>query len=148
MQAQTSKAAAGGCHCGNIRYELGSEVPLSSWAARYCGCGYCTRHGALYASHPSAVMSVAVKRSELLGSYSFATASADFCFCKQCGVLTYLTSDIDGHLFGLVNVNTLADRPAEFARSPVMSYAGEAPNARLQRRKQNWIARVQIHLTA
>lgn len=140
----TSETAEGGCHCGNIRYSLKSEVPLSSWTARYCGCGLCTRHGGLYASHPSASLAVVVKMSEQLGCYRFATATADFCFCKNCGVLVFLTSKIDGQLFGLVNMNSLDERPQQFEQAPVMSYEGEKTEARLERRKQNWISRVEI----
>jgi len=140
----TKVTAAGGCHCGNVRYVLGSDVPLAAWAARFCGCNFCVRHGGLYASHPSASLTVSVKNNDNLGRYRFATASADFCFCRNCGVLVFLTSDIDGEVYGLVNMNTLDERPSALAEAPVMSYDGEAPEARLRRRKENWIARVQL----
>ncbi len=138
----------GGCHCGNIRFTLRGDVPVTDWAARFCGCGFCTRHGGLYASHPSAELEVSIYDSDELGIYRFATASADFCFCRKCGVLTYLTCEIDGALLGLVNMNTLDERPAAFTRAPVMSYEGEDEDARIARRKKNWIPKVTIRLTS
>ncbi len=135
--------ASGGCHCGNIRYRLMSEVPIGDWAARYCSCGFCTRHGAQYASHPSATLVVSTKAGSKLGTYRFATASADFCFCSLCGVLTYLSSEIDGRTYGLVNVNTLDIKPESFKNAPSMSYAGEGIEERKARRRRNWIPRVE-----
>lgn len=134
----------GGCHCGNLRYQLSGPVPVSDWSARSCGCDFCTRHGGLYAAHPGAAMTVTQRSANDVGRYRFATASADFCFCKVCGVLVYLTSEIDGQLYGLVNMNTLDERPAAFADAPVMSYEGENRDARLLRRRANWIARVRV----
>lgn len=139
-----SQSNTGGCHCGNIRYELGGEVPVAEWAARFCGCGFCTRHGGLYASHPGASMKVSLEDQAEVGRYRFATASADFCFCRRCGVLVYLTSEIDGQLYGLVNMNTLDARPEAFAAAPVMSYEGEDADERLKRRRKNWISQVEI----
>lgn len=139
-----SYPAAGGCHCGNVRYTLNSDVPVSSWTARFCDCSFCIRQGGLYASHPTASLTVGVEKPERLGRYRFATASADFCFCLTCGVFVYITSEIDGQLFGLVNMNSLDERPQEFAQAPVMSFEEEQPEERLQRRRKNWIAKVQI----
>ncbi|NNF52103.1 MAG: hypothetical protein HKN59_06665, partial [Gammaproteobacteria bacterium] len=130
----------------NIRYELASDVPVAQWAARFCGCEFCVRHGGVYASHPSAALSVAVGDPEHLGRYRFATASANFCFCGTCGVLVFLTCDMGGGVYGLVNMNTLDERPAELAAAPVMSYEGESPEARLLRRKENWIAKVKVQI--
>jgi hypothetical protein len=79
-----------------------------------------------------------------LAAYRFATASADFCFCRRCGVLTYLTCEIDGLLYGLVNMNTLDQPVPGFASAPVMSYEGEDAAARLARRKENWIPGVRV----
>ncbi len=133
---------AGGCHCGFFRYRLSGTVPIHEWTARYCGCGFCTKHGALYASHPGAVLELMPRDRGLAGKYRFATASADFCFCRNCGVLTHLVCEIDGNTYGLVNVNTLDERIAGFASAPVMSYEGEDRSARMGRRKENWIPEV------
>lgn len=89
-------------------------------------------------------MAVSIKNNGQVSRYRFATATADFCFCTVCGVLTHLTCEIDDVLQGLVNLNTLDNRPAEFAGAPVMSYEGEDYQARMQRRKDNWIARVTV----
>lgn len=139
-----SYEVAGGCHCGNTRYRLLSEVPIREWAARSCSCEFCTRHGAKYASHPSATLIVSTKIRSRLSRYRFATASADFCFCSICGVLTHLSCEIDGHTYGLVNVNTLDDKPAAFENAPSLSYAGEDLVERQARRTKNWIPRVEI----
>lgn len=142
----SSNKAVGGCHCGNVRYTLDAEVPVEGWALRSCSCGFCVRHGGVYASHPSASLSICVGQSDRLGRYRFATASADFCFCKICGVLVFLTCEVAGQLYALVNMNTLDVRPLQLAEAPVVSFEGESPAARMERRQRNWIARVKLHL--
>ena len=62
--------------------------------------------------------------------------------CGSCGVVPLVTSDIEGGLYAVVNVNTFEgiDR-AELDESPT-DFEGESTEGRLARRQRNWIPEV------
>jgi len=41
----------GGCHCGNIAFELGWEPDPDEIPARACDCSFCVKHGGVWTSH-------------------------------------------------------------------------------------------------
>ena len=134
----------GGCHCENIRYilqwpETAKEIPV-----RECGCTFCRKHGGAWTSHRESVFEVTVEDQSLVSEYQFGTATAGFHVCSKCGVVTFVTSNMDGHLYAVVNTNTF-DKSGQFSlsRSPT-DFDGEEVSDRLARRKQNWIPNVQI----
>lgn len=127
----------GGCHCGNIRYVLlwpeGENAPL-----RKCNCSFCVRHGAAYTSHPNASLEVTVSDPKAFNEYRFATRTAGFRLCARCGVLTFVTSLIDGREHGVINVNTLeSSLPA--ADVGTKDFESETGEERLARRRRTWI---------
>ena len=132
----------GGCHCGNITFELdwpGEEIP-----ARACDCSFCTKHGGVWTSNPKAAMRVKVADASRVSRYSFGTHTADFHVCGRCGIVPVVTSRIDGHDYAVVSVNAFDGvDPSRLRRAPV-SFEGEAESDRLARRKRNWIADVRI----
>ena len=46
----------GGCHCGNLRWTLRSELSLAQLPVRTCGCRFCRKHGLLMTSDPQGEM--------------------------------------------------------------------------------------------
>ena len=67
-----------------------------------------------------------------------------FYMCSRCGAVPFVTSEIDGRLYAVVNVNSFEGIDlASLARTPV-SFEGEASEDRLARRKQRWIPDVSI----
>ena len=65
-------------------------------------------------------------------------------FCTGSGVVPVVTSQIDGHLYAVVSVNAFEKvEPALLRRAP-SNFEGENEQARLSRRKRNWIAEVQF----
>lgn len=135
---------SGGCHCGNVTYVFdwpgdGSEIPV-----RACSCTFCTKHGGTYTSHREADLLAEVKEESLVSHYRFATGTADFFVCSRCGAVPFVTCEIDGTLYGVVNVNTFEGVDPTVFRRQVTNFDGEEETGRLERRSRTWIPRVRI----
>ncbi len=134
----------GKCHCGNIAFVLqwpgdGDTIPV-----RACSCTFCVKHGGAYTSHREAELVAAVHDQALVSRYRFGTETAEFYLCSRCGVVPFVTSEIAGNLYAVVNVNSFEGiDPARFSRA-VTDFDGETTASRLDRRKQNWIPSVTI----
>jgi hypothetical protein len=137
----------GKCHCGNIRYTLDWPGDGADIAVRACGCTFCTRHGGSWTSHREARLAARIADASLVSRYRFGTRTADFYVCARCGVVPFVTSEIDQHLYAVVNVNTFAGiDPGTLARVST-DFDGEDTGDRLGRRKRNWIPSVQISVS-
>ncbi len=137
-------ALAGACHCGNVRFRLQSTLPAAELQVRRCACTFCSKHACCYISDPQGELVVEVRDPALLASYRFGTRTADFFVCKECGVMPFVTSEIDGTTYAVVNANTL-DAAKDFRdRAQAMDYNNENEPQRLERRRQHWIGRVRI----
>lgn len=132
----------GGCHCGNISFELTWEPDPAEIPARACGCSFCVRHGGIWTSNLGGALRVSIADRSLVSSYSFGTRTADFHVCSRCGVVPLVTSTIDEHTYAVVNVNAFDNVAPSLLRHTPVSFDGESIELRLQRRKRNWIADV------
>ena len=91
---------------------------------------------------------MSVKDRVCLSKYAFGTKTAEFHVCTACGVVPVVTSRIDGRLYAVVSVNAFENvEPALLRRSP-STFEDENEQARLSRRKRNWIADVQFEPTS
>ena len=75
----------GGCHCGNIAFELGWEPDPVEIPARACDCSFCVKHGGVWTSHPEASLKMIVAEPSQVSKYSFGTRTALFHVCSRCG---------------------------------------------------------------
>jgi len=133
----------GSCHCANISFQLTWEPDPQEIPARVCDCSFCVKHGGVWTSNPQAALRVEVNEPSLVSKYSFGTRTALFHVCSRCGAVPVVTSEIDGHLYAVVNVNAFNDvEPSVLRRIPA-SFQGEAVEPRLARRERNWVANVQ-----
>ncbi len=89
----------GQCHCGNIAYELHWPEAGTTIPTRACGCSFCVKHGGNYTSHSDARLAAVVHDRGLLSKYRFGTETAEFYLCQRCGVVPFITSEIDGRLY-------------------------------------------------
>jgi hypothetical protein len=129
----------GKCHCGNISFSLAWEPEPAQIPARACGCSFCVKHGGVWTSNPKGALKVAVKDPSAVSRYAFGTGTAEFHICARCGVVPVVTSTLDGRLYAVVSVNAFEGiDPARIRRAPA-DFEGEATEARLARRKRNWI---------
>jgi len=125
------------CHCGNIRVALDwPDAPTI--AARACGCGFCTRHGAAWTSHPDARFTLAIGDPARVTQYRFGTRTADFHVCLTCGIIPIVTCTIDGTRYAVFNVNTLDNVDRAKLVVAAADFEGEVVENRLARRQRNW----------
>jgi hypothetical protein len=112
--------------------------------ARACGCSFCFKHGGVWTSNPKARLDIVIRDRTLVSKYAFGTRTATFHVCVRCGAVPFVTCEMDGRVYAVVNVNTLENvEPAWLDRASA-SFEGEDLASRLARRKRNWIAEVRI----
>jgi len=134
----------GACHCGNVSFTLDWLPAPNEIPARACGCSFCTKHGGVWTSTPNAALKIAVKEQASVSRYAFGTRAAEFHVCSRCGVVPVVTSEIEGRLYAVVNVNTFEGVDASLLRRSSANFDGEGTDSRLERRARNWIGRVQF----
>ena len=132
----------GSCHCGNVSFELSWDPDPPVIPARACGCSFCVKHGGVWTSHPGGSLRVKVGNPRLLGKYAFGTRTAEFHACRRCGVVPFVTSEIDGRVYAVVSVNAFDNVDRSRIEVAPASFEGEETSSRLERRKRNWIADV------
>ena len=134
----------GTCHCANIALELewGGDPP--EIPARACGCSFCFKHGGVWTSTPDAHLVVTIRDPALVSKYAFGTRTATFYICSRCGAVPLVTSEIEKHLYAVVNVNVLENVDPTWMRRGSANFEGEDIASRLARRKRNWIGDVRI----
>jgi hypothetical protein len=132
----------GRCHCGNIEFTLDWRGDPPEIPARACTCSFCTKHGGVWTSHPAASLAIAIADPARVSRYAFGTRTATFHVCATCGVVPVVTSTIDDRVYAVVSVNAFENvDPSRLHHTPA-SFEGETEDARLARRKRNWIADV------
>jgi hypothetical protein len=135
---------AGSCHCGNISFRLAWEPSPTEIPARACTCSFCTKHGGVWTSWPSAALKVTVRDASLVSKYAFGTKTAEFHVCSRCGIVPVVTSRLEGRDYAVVSVNAFEGVAAALIRRTPASFDGEGQGERLERRKRNWIAKVEF----
>jgi len=138
----------GRCHCGNIHYTLDWPGDEPEIAVRACDCSFCTMHGGVYASARDARLEAVVDEPSALSKYRFGTRTADFHVCARCGAVPFVTSEIDGHLYAVVNVNTFQGFDRSRLRATSMSFGAEVTEGRLERRARTWIPNVVVRASS
>lgn len=88
----------GGCHCGNVRFEVTAPAKI---LVTQCNCSICSKSGYLGLVVRTDRFKL-VKGADSLTTYRFNTRNATHTFCSTCGVKSYYSprSHPDG-----VNVN-------------------------------------------
>lgn len=100
------KTYTGGCHCGNVRYEVDMEELTSALA---CNCSICSKRGWLLTFVPSLAFRLLAGTDDTT-TYHFNSKKIDHIFCKTCGVASYGTgSDGTGNTMVSINVRCLDD---------------------------------------
>ncbi len=111
-----TKARAGQCHCGAVRFEATLSHGLDS--ARRCNCSHCRMRGAVIVAAEVAGMRF-LRGEDALSSYRFHTGSAQHFFCSHCGIHTHLQRRSGPSSYG-VNVAYLDGvSPFDFSEVPV-----------------------------
>lgn len=76
---------SGGCHCGNIRFEVDAPADLS---LSECNCSICRMNGYLHLIVRQDQFRL-LKGREHLATYRFNTGVAKHSFCDTCGIKSF-----------------------------------------------------------
>ncbi len=135
---------SGSCHCANICFTLDWLPEPTGIPARACTCSFCTKHGGLWTSSPTASLKVVVKDPDRVSRYAFATRTALFHICSTCGVVPVVTSRVDDVLYAVVSVHALEGVAPALLQRVSATFDTENEADRLARRKRNWIGQVEF----
>lgn len=138
MTAAMENRIEGACHCGAIGYAYRTPLPPSAWSVRACQCSFCRSHAGVTTSDPAGALEFFEHTPGALNRYRFARRTADYLICRNCG--TYLGAIFTSARgrYGIVNVNTMHNRPADLPPPEVKDYGTESPEQRAARREQRW----------
>jgi len=108
----------GGCHCGQIRFEVLAPAEIN---ASECNCSICSKSGFLHLIIPKSRFKL-LQGSEHLSTYTFNTGVAKHLFCKICGVKSFYVprSNPDGY-----SVNVRCLDPSTVKRIKVSQFDGQ-----------------------
>ena len=133
-----SRAHAGGCHCGALRWEFEGGTPLSTLVPRACDCDFCRRHRAAWVSDPQGRLQLQATVAALQ-RYRQGSGQAEFLMCRDCGVLVAVVARREaGALIGAANRNAF-DAQDVLAGETVVSLRSLAADAKLARWSQVWM---------
>ncbi len=125
----------GQCHCGNISYELGTQVAEWEIKARACDCSFCRVHAARNWSDPNGSATIEVGDEQQLQRYLFALETAYFFIFRLCGAKVGAVLFAADGTWSTVNLR-LSDL-SEVAEESA-SYGEESEFERISRRKKGW----------
>ena len=132
----------GACHCGNVRLQFCTAVPIPDLTPRACDCSFCRKHGAAWISDPAGSLRIhATKQS--LRSYTQGSNTARFLLCEACGVLVAVVTGESDELLGAVNAGCLEGEIA-FNAPVTVSPQRLDRDAKVARWGEVWIRDVRI----
>lgn len=135
MNLKTYEAA---CHCGAIACSYSTALPPEQWSIRACQCTFCRAHDALSTSDPKGRLAFRTEDPDKLQRYRFASKTADFLLCRNCGVYVGAVMETDAGRFGILNTHVLTPAPENIADVLPVRYDGEDSGERVARREQRW----------
>jgi hypothetical protein len=101
MPTSTMKTYRGTCHCGAVRFQIGTNFPELTM----CDCSICRRKNALMVKvHESQFQLLAGE--DQLTEYQFHTRTARHYFCKVCGIYPFHRKRVTPDHYG-INVHCL-----------------------------------------
>ncbi|MES9828365.1 MAG: hypothetical protein ABW201_08885 [Candidatus Thiodiazotropha sp.] len=133
----------GGCHCGNITYEIELPNALETYNPRECDCKLCTTHGASYVSDKNGTLNIKIKNNEYVSKYRQGSRIADFIVCKKCGVMTGVCYEEGGVIYGSVNIRATREY-GEFGKGQVAHLTELSDKERIARWKDLWFSNIKI----
>lgn len=112
------KTWVGGCHCGDVRFEV--DADLESEKLLDCTCSICTKKGIVHLMVPPERFRLLTPASALT-TYTFNSHVAKHTFCSRCGMHPFYTPrSHPDHVD--VNVRCLDD--VDLASLPIARFDG------------------------
>ena len=98
----------GSCACNNIQVVW--HTVDRSLVPRKCQSSYCLLNRFSYVSKARTRFDVSIHREALHSIHQKVMGGAIFHKCENCGELVFVTSAIDGEIYGSLNANCLSNR--------------------------------------
>ena len=107
----------GGCHCGEVRFEVRAAADLELFD---CNCSICAASAYLHLIVPAADFRL-LAGAGALTEYRFGTGTARHLFCCRCGVKSFYVprSHPDGY-----SINARCLDPSQFASMRIQPFDG------------------------
>ncbi|KYG60576.1 hypothetical protein AZI85_11240 [Bdellovibrio bacteriovorus] len=131
----------GSCHCKNIQLEAGMTASPETIQPRACDCDFCVKHHAAYVSDPQGSLKIKFRNEALVGFYKQGSETAEFLFCKNCGILTAVIHKASTGIYGAVNSRVLE---ANFADELSVSPKKLSKDVKTQRWQEVWFPNVLV----
>jgi hypothetical protein len=131
----------GSCSCNNIKV-LWHTVDYSV-VPRACQCEYCRAQGAAYVSKSGTAVEVSIHKAGLHRIVTHGSGVARFHECGNCGELVFVTTDIDGEIYGALNATCLENKLG-FSTQVKADYSDDTAAQKQERWRQNWCHPVRI----
>lgn len=127
----------GRCHCGAIGFSFRTAQTPDRWPVRACQCRFCLSHGARTTSDRHGSVIFHIVNPAKLHRYRFASRTADFLVCRDCGTYVAAVVASPRGQFATLNVNAIAGIAGLPEANPV-SYEGESAEQKRARREGRW----------
>lgn len=133
MTTTNTTKHAGGCHCGQVRYE--AEVDLT--AGSMCNCTVCTKLATVGTICKPAQFRL-IAGADALSTYEWGMKIGSRKFCKHCGTHCFGTGHLEqlGGDYVSINLNTLDD--FDLAKITIRYWDGRHNNWQSGQRDQPW----------
>ena len=125
----------GGCDCKNI--EITWHTVDYSLVPRACQCDYCLPKAATYVTKAGTSFDVSIRGEKLHKEVQHGSNSAVFHECVNCNQIIFVTSEIDGELYGALNANHLINKFG-FSASVKLNFSSQTAEQKRERWRQNW----------
>lgn len=128
----------GSCHCGALGFSYKTRLATRSWSVRACQCSFCRANNAQWISDPNGSVRFHFSKPNALGLYDFDHRTAEFLFCRVCGVYLAAVHSTHRRDFSAVNLNSLAKVISDLPAAEAVSFSGESREQRIARRQSQW----------
>ncbi len=133
MSVEPARWHRGGCHCGEVKFEVRAPADLDLLE---CNCSMCARSAYLHLIVPASDFRL-LAGADALTDYRFGTGTARHLFCRSCGVKSFYVprSHPDGF-----SVNARCLDPASVTSMRIRPYDGrnwESARAKLSTLERN-----------
>ena len=125
----------GNCRCRNI--EVSWQIRDYSLVPRACQCTYCLQHAAAWVSKSGSNFAVTIHNTERYSTVEQGSHTALFHQCANCDQVVFVTTCIDGELYGALNANCMHNKSG-FPKPLATDFSAQSAVEKLTRWQQHW----------
>lgn len=131
----------GGCRCGNITVSW--QTRDYSVVPRACQCDYCASRSASYVSKSGTRFEVLIRQGSQHRCVHHGSRSASFHECGHCNELVFVSAELDGTCYGVLNSHCL-NNSLGFSPSRATHFSDQTAEQMQERWRRNWCGPIYI----